>query len=592
MSFRLVLTTSLIALSFVTGCKSKKKGSPANPIAQGALGEDLKAPLDGSVPSVAKPALSQAAQDQLAAQDFRNVFYQVGKDRYTPANLHQLVFLPSPEMLNLKPEGSSPVEALQNLSKQFEAFKPSDFYDYGKTIEAKSIAVDTPADPITLVVVPGIFSEFVDTYAFHEVISRKESSFAQAFQKALANSPNAEAKTDSSFDFDTQSEKTAPISDFVRMGSIDDKTGKARVQVMTLTSPMFSGESLGKLEDNAGIYTRRLNKIFALIGTPKKIVIVGYSRGAAVALELLNSLETKKDSMPWVNAIQGMVSVGGVLYGASLADAAFDPKDPLNGLLTSLQGLSNDLELIADDASTTQTLAAATRNTGRWLSAGASITKQAFKLPFAEGLGIEGIGSELPQMDTNLAFMKKIAFEKFDFSDPSLTNYFLNVKKFKWIMDKIVLGIGTLTTEARVKWWQTHTVPARLKYFSIAGTMGNVSTKTNGVWAETGNSSAFAVRAMDYLALRVSYYDLYRVSKIQVTDSQVSLDRSRFLPEFNLALNPLQKAFEAHYLGILGVDHWGMIFPYAVQTSGNIYSPFPRDLFAESLGLYLAGKLR
>lgn len=590
MSFRIVLAAGVaISLAtFLPACKksSKKANNQVSQSPSGAQGENSGA----AGPSMVLPALEQAKLDQLSSEEFRNVFYQLGGNRYTTDNLHQLVFLPSPDLLKSKPEGSSPVLALQNLSKQFEAFKPSDLFEYGKTVAVKPTSTDTPSDPVTIVVVPGIFSEFVDTFAFHEVVTREQSSFAQAFKKALANSSNNAAKTDKSFQFETQSEVEAPITDFVKMGSIDDKAGKPRVQIMTLTSPMFSGESLGKLEINAEVYNRRLDKIFDLIGQQKKVVIVGYSRGAAVALEMLSAAEKQKPE--WFSSIKGMVSVGGVIYGAAIADAAFDPKDHLNALLTSLQGLSDELELVPEDAGTTTTLAAATRNTGRWLSASASIGKVALSMPFAEGLGIEGILPNTPQMDSNLAFMKRIAFEKFDFKDPSMTNYFLNVKKFKWIMEKIVQGISTLTTEARVKWWQTHTIPAHIKYYSIAGTMGNVSTKEKGAWAQTGNSTAFASRAVDYLALRTSYYDLYRVSKIEVTDSQVSLDRARFLPEFSKEMNSSQAPFSAEYLGVLGADHWGMIFPYAVQTSGNVYSPFPRDIFAEALGIYLGQRLK
>ncbi len=582
---RASLIATLSAVVILTSCK--KKNGQADGNGPGKAGAQSAQSDNSSSQAPAAPILSQPEIDQLSSEAFRNLFFQLGQTRYTAEELRKLVFLPSPSLLNVKPSGDSALESIQSLSRQFEVFKPSDLHAYGKSVPSKPYEVKAASSPITLVIVPGIFSEFIDTFAFHEVVTRKDSSFAVKFAKSLESSSNAGLKNDVSFDFDTQADKEYPLSTFIRAGSIDDKNGQPIVQVMTLVSPMFSGESLGRLEDNAETYIRRIHKAFELMGTPNQIVLVGYSRGAAVALEMISTIETRKDKLPWASNIKGLLSVGGVIYGAAIADAAFDPNDPLNGLLSRLQRLANELELVPAEASTSDTLAAATRNTGRWVLASAELARMALKLPKADGLALENISSDLPHFDTNIHFLKTIAFEKFDFSDPSFKNYFLNIRKFKWIFGKAIDGITSLTTASRIKWWQEHTIPVHIKYLAIAGTMGDVSSKEAGVWAETGNQAAFAVRALDYFALRMNYYDLFRVSKIQVTDSQVSLERARFLPELNLKLNPKQATIQASYLGVLGVDHWGMIFPYATMTKNKIHSPFPRDLLAEALGIYL-----
>ncbi len=584
----LILITLLMPTNFSCkkrdGWKDKNKDSTsqASASAEAEVGKDMKS---------SSIELDPLTRDIRASELFRNTFFTLGKDRFTEEDLHKLVYLPTPDLLKIEGKGDDPAKAIQDLSEQYIQIKPSDLFQYGKTQKASDFVLKVPSKVITLLVIPGIFSEFIDTYAFHEVISRESSDLAKRWKIALETPGKDASKMDKTFEFESLKEIDAPISEFVKMGSIDDKNGKALVQVITLKSRSFSAESLGKPEENASTYIRRISKIFDLIGNQESVAIVGYSRGALVALELISQMESRKTELPWADSIKAMVSVGGVLYGASLADAAFDPKDPLNGVLKRIEQLTSELELPDADIKTREKLMMATRNTARWAKAGKDVLAMGLKFELHEGLGLEEMSSGLPQFEANLGFLRMIAFDRFDFSDPSFSNYFLNIQKFKWILAKAIEGIDSLRTATRIEWWKNHTLPTRLHYFAIAGTMGDVSTKEKGVWAETGNRIAYATRAIDYLALRLNYYELFRVSKNQLTDSQVSLDRSRFQPSLTSQLNPNQAAFPSHYLGVLGVDHWGMIFPYATATSGNIYSPFPRDLFAEALAYSISRTL-
>ncbi len=570
-----LLVSLLLSL---TACnRAKQKGNDSGDTA-GAKVENNRAQ---------QPIVPSAKE---TTEEFRNIFYSYANSKFSKEEVQKLVYLPPADVLALRGQGSDPAQRLKTLGEASSLFKPSQLYDYGKSVDLQEIAsVDSifaKNGPITIVVVPGIFSEFVESYNFYEMIENSKSALSIRYQSALSDAKDSSLKVDSSFDFEGFGYKDVPMGKLIRAASYDDANGKPLIQVVVLRTLPFSGESVGSLEENSTIFLRRMEKFFTLVGEPENLYILGYSRGASVALQMIVDLQAKE--LAWKNKLRGMISLGGVLYGAALADAAFDPADPLQAIAARIKDLSDSLELPAADSTTASTLAKATRNSGRWVAASAEVAAKVLKLPLNPGLKLENISSTRPQLDANVRMLKEIAFDRFNLSDTGISEYFLNIKKFKWILDRAFQGIEGLSTKARIAWWKTHTVPSNIKYYSLSGVMGDVSSESTGVWDIASNSLAYNSKALDFLSLRISYYQLFRVSKNQLTDSQVSVDRSRFVMETNKILNPNQDDFPTYYMGILGVDHWGMSFPYATVTKNEDQSPFPRSILIQSIGNFVA----
>lgn len=566
---------SLILLSSCT--KSKVKGNSGPEAAAGSeTGSDYNAKV---LPT-----------DQETTEEFRNIFYSYANQKFSKDDVQKLVYLPTPEIMALKGTGSEATERLDSLREEVKAFKPSQLYDYGKTVELQDVAdvdsVFASKGPVTIVVIPGIFSEFIETYNFFEFLENNKSASSARFESALAAAQDAALKTDKSFDFESFAEKELPLEELIKTASYDDAQGKPMLQLVVMRMKPFSGESVGSLKENSEVFLRRMDKYFKLVGEPENLYVMGYSRGASVALQMVVDLEEKDYS--WETNLRGMISLGGVIYGAALADAAFDEADPLQAIAGRIKELSDSLEIPADDAGTIASLAAATRNSGRWVAAAAEVTASALKLSFDPGLGLEEISPDWIRLDANVRMMKDIAFEKFDLADTAISNYFLNIKKFKWIIDRAFEGIQTLTTASRIEWWKNHKIPTHIKYYSLSGVMPDVSTEAGGVSALAGNPVAFNTKAIDYLALRVSYYELFRVSKNQLTDSQSSVEGSRLVYDINKVLNPNQEPFDSRYMGILGVDHWGMSFPVSTLTQNDERSPFPRSILIQTIANFVA----
>lgn len=534
----------------------------------------------------------QAAIDAAASREFRNIFYSYAQDNYSADLVKRLVFLPTPSMLATKLEDRDPKNTLDQMSLAYQSFKPSDLYEEGLKIPMAAIpAIDTifhTKGPITIVIIPGIFGEFITTYPYADMIENSQSSLSQHFQQALTQAEDQSLVVDASFDFEAMKNRDLPLSTLIKMASIDDENGQPLVNVIVLKSPSFSAETLGSLQDNREIYLRRISKVLQLIGMQERLYILGYSRGAAVALDLVTEAAKRSNEFPWFSHIKGMISLGGVLYGTAFADAALNPADPLGALIDRVSHLADSLEWLPPTAPLSARMTAALYNARVWNEQGIPLLIQLQAQPQSEGLALEDLPSDLPDPQASIRGVLNLAFHKFNFSNP-LSLYSLdNVAKFKFLVKNVVIGVSTLTTDARVTWWREHIVPQNLQYFAISGTMGNASTAEDGVWELTGNSDAFNKYALDYRLLRSNYYDLYRLSGNQVQDGQVTMERSRFRYDVNRRLNPDQPEFESYYMGVLGTDHWGFSFPYSAISLNHEISPYPRTIVIQSIANFVA----
>ncbi len=252
---------------------------------------------------------------------------------------------------------------------------------YNRGSQAKPTPIDLTAltqklnsKDLLIVVVPGIFGEFIQKRAFEEVfpVQRKDgtfdndSAFARQWREALEAKSSAEiydrecSKVTAQSSVCDEQELLARLSpekkdrgqqnvsmgQLMNVGSLDDANGRPSVRVVLFQMDPMTLESLGKQENNAKIFTRRLEKFFEILGhTPSSIAFVGYSRGTDYALEMLS--QAKKENKPWLGNVKAMVSLGGVVFGSALADdVVLNKKNPVNQQVHLVNVLRDSLTLL------------------------------------------------------------------------------------------------------------------------------------------------------------------------------------------------------------------------------------------------------
>jgi len=235
-----------------------------------------------------------------------------------------------------------------------------------------------------VIIIPGIFGEFIDQLGFGEVFGQGlskmdnpnfKSSFANQFNaylKSINNKRedlknNRSLTTDKRFllknlrQFYDSNDETKKFTDvnideWLKVSSLDDVNGKPLFKVALLGLAPMSLESIKEQKDLAIIYLNRLNKFMLIYNEiykkiPNEIILVGYSRGTPVAYEMLTMLkhgpnpldknrklnesdrlkefkleeeinQIAKTGNFWSTNISAVVSLGGVSLGTALADVS------------------------------------------------------------------------------------------------------------------------------------------------------------------------------------------------------------------------------------------------------------------------------
>ena len=556
-------------------------------------------------------ALPARADDLGGEREFRDIFFSLlAQDRHIPAKDAQKLLYSLPAELKRPPESAFAGPPLQGLDALYRKYRPSALYE----ASTKAPAAQQPwsaqfakRQPVLLVIVPGIFGEFIAHPPFEEFFANQQSAFARQFQAALATAAPAD-RTDAIYSLHDLGAPEKPLSDSLSVASADDEHGQPLVKAVFLKPGFASLETVGTIEENTQVYLRRLSKLFRLVGQ-QSFYLVGYSRGAAVALELAVQA---RGAAPWGKHLRGVVSLAGVVYGTPLADASMSPGDPTHEMLSLLTELAGKLHEVPADLPGKPRLRdelhlahLVEQNWVLWTHAAARIAKiEAQAAKPDPGLMLEQIKQSLPGFRSTFHIIKEFAWEQFKilhaprFRHIEKGEHFKNVARFKVMVPKLMHGIQALTTESRLGWWRTHTIPADLTYYAIGATMADAARADRAgkpLYTPEGVSvlvkdpvSTFA-DSIDFHSLRSSYYQLIAASGgNELNDSQVTLQRVRFWPRVSRSLNPKQHDFRAYFLGVLGQDHWGLSFPVAFDQHNQKRNPFPRATLLKAIGTFVA----
>lgn len=587
------------------------------------------------------------------AQSFRKIFIaesQVYSE--SPQNsldeLDQLIFYPTSSMLeNHKPDLSpdlnpvmsptelstpiSPLDYLNRLSSMTSTLRSLHLFEEGQTHSAKmkytsNSLLDTReitrktlrSKPMTMVIVPGIFGEFIKTRAFEEVFEQGEgrSHFWNLWQSKLSQYESINGhKYLPSYDLNKYLMDLKRIQDLVSIASIDDTDGKPLVQVILFKTAPFSLETLGAQTERASQFNSRLSAVIEILGneTLSNLVFVGYSRGTAIGLEML--AQAKESKLSWLNKVRGMVSLGGVNFGSALADKSLPQ-------LTELETMSIKLAPMqyASEVNDSMSLIQKTKIAG----ANAAVISENHKI-FAKNIATYAVhGYELspalPKVDVRNTYqnMTQISLGNigglihevsrvFDFSletfspyvisdfnknvqkhNNNVTRYNGNIARFQMFVLQTIQAARELSTQARLNWWSTRTLPLNgIKYYSVAATMSEpLASPLEKDLAES--RMGFRFGSPDDTGLLQNFRDLRDYSGEHLNDSQVSINRVRFWPELTASLNPNNRGMNSQFLGVVNTHHWGLALKIVTETKDGAMNPFPRSALLKAIATSVA----
>jgi len=568
-------------------------------------------------------ALCAPAARAQGPKEFRRIFLSYLVAQGMPlADAQKLVYLP-PAELESPPASAfagSREGALGPLDDLFRKYRPSQLYTEG--LKQPFEPFEDPAaplkakGPVTIVVLPGIFGEFIKYVPFEEFFAQQKSAFALGWQKAFAQHANPADKEDIVYSLRRMEKVNHPLTELLSVASFDGPGGKPLVKAVFLKPLFFSLETFGSIEDNTQTYLRRLGKLFNIIGAPEKFYLLGYSRSVDVALELAvaaNAVEGGKPRVAWGPRIAGVISHAGVVYGTPVADAADLAGTPTHRLAAILRKLALKLEYVSEPPPPRlgndyrkKMFSKLKRNYAAWTRAALEMAAAALHAPRPDpGLALESIKTGIPNLRSTFGLVKHILYDQYNIIAPAeelltgktLVTHFENMARFRIMVGKFLDGGLVMTTPHRLEWWSKHTLPAHLKLYSISATMPDAARKERrrdphfdkrGVNRLAKDPAVVLASSVDFLSLRTNYYDIVQRTRMELNDGQVPVQRARFWPALNKKLNPRQPDHAAYYMGVLGQDHWGLAFPTAFDLKSKRVNPFPRKALLQAIATFIA----
>lgn len=531
---------------------------------------------------------------RVGPKEFRDDFYTyLARDGVSEAKAKKLVYLTPPQVIrppNVRPGAGD--DAVGPYDRFFSAVRPSTLYDYGVSQPMRPVAdiesTFARSGPIHVILLPGIFGEFIEDRPFEELLSRQGSSAARAWKTIAARARGTAQGKVSAYRLSSLRHEDVPIDEAIDVASIDDASGAPLVTLAFMRPKAGSLETLGSLDDSTQTYLPRIDRYTALMGRPKNLVIMGYSRGAPVALDVVASAAKARGAHPWVDDVAGVASLAGVLYGTGLADATKAPGNGTGAMIQEIADLAAHLRSCDPARPLHEAAWARSENTARWTGSIAKIAWLMSRLPKHPEIDAERIASATADLGRFAKLIQRIVFDDALNLDDPLGDYCGNIERFKKMVTMTLRGVDSLTTASRLAWWRTHVLPPGTRVFSVTATMGD-ATRGGHAWPLATDAEVNDTRSVDFKSLRTNFYDLFDASGLDLNDSQVTLPRARIWPELHPVLNPGQAPIKAYFMGTLGTHHWGLAFPRAIPTQDGLRgNPFPRTALMQAMGTFVS----
>jgi len=436
------------------------------------------------------------------------------------------------------------------------------------------------------------------------------------------------------------------LHDLISVASIDDSEGNPLIKLIRFNTDLLSLETLGAAGDVAKAYNRRLDKFIALMRENypeenfKNIFILGYSRGTPVMLEMISQAHNDRDNISWISNLKGAISYGGVAYGTPDADFAFKEPESRDKELPNQKQIRMMKEYFIGDGGENKGLETIKNGHGESLNIFQEEQREKFKENwkvilsniirycgfFSELAGMDSKEIEVEGENDDRSIMEKIAscgnflkgfdkdallnryknldmsgfifaaikafYAKFDLSLTKMVTFNIktyndNIIRFRKLISSAITGAKELTTESRLSWWKTHTVPTDgVMYYSFAATMDADSNLYSDDVTFRSISESTKKQLQNHKAFLKNY-------KFKLNDGAVPVHRVMFHPEITGSLNPDNAGMKARFLGLLGTTHWGITLPYVYGEKDEFSSnPYPREELLRAFAIVAAKNLQ
>lgn len=427
-----------------------------------------------------------------------------------------------------------------------------------------------PARPLTLVVVPGMFAEFLPERPFEESLARvtPETNSFRALVAAAASRHEAVAFDETRV---IGAMKKTVLSDLVTVTALPPSATPGPARLIFLAAPKGSGESLGSLDERAMILNRRLEKFLALTGE-QDLVFVGPDEGTAVALEMM--ARAQADGAAWLPKARAVVSWAGSVWGDPFADEALTPGTPSFKVMTEIRRLRAALDPASPEKTSLawKEFQAALARLETDLTAGRSYPAPADLNGPPRPLAVDGL---------SLGFAVRSladAVEPFAAKPDTAAR----VARFGELLDRLLISVEGLGTTARTRWWTTAAVPLQTTYYSLSAAAADPTESElareafEGGWGYAGSS-------FDDLFWLQNQRDTKTRTGVSLNDGRSAIPQSTFLPIVIAGLNPANDGLRAVSLGYAGTHHSGMVYGAVNPMKDGRRNPFPREALLRSL---------
>jgi len=420
----------------------------------------------------------------------------------------------------------------------------------------------------TIVIVPGLLAEFIDTRAFEDIFSK--DSFYKKQWKSL--SKNSKMK-DTRFNLKKYAYEQESMANLIDAASIDDEQGRPLVKIIILKTFFGSLESIGDNVEKAKIFNRRLD-MYTQMTHDENLVLLGYSRGTPLALEMIAQAE--QNHSEYIKKVSAVVSHAGVVMGSALADITEDSATESGRIFSAVKELESSL---VNSNYLIDIPVQFGRNT-------LAINKFLAVLALNSEFDLQNFLKQTMSGDfKTVAALVARMINELGVSSPLTVDFNGRVNRLRLFISEILKSVDGLKTKNALNWWKTHTLPKNIKYLSLAA--GMVDPAKSATEKMIYNLKTGYNDTLDDDSLQGNRRTYEKATGVALNDSQVALHQTLFLPQVIASLNPANAGLSIQHLGLLQTHHWGVsLRTVNVMKDGRI-NPFPREKVIMSLISFL-----
>ena len=525
---------------------------------------------------------------EITKDDFRNILAHNILKNYPDADLFRLI-LSVPDTLTYPIEADNEMDYIKTFENRHNAFRVSDLYNLSKDVPFKKVNDEVLKSSLRnkktiYFFIPGIVGELITGNAVLTEILNKETSFKKSYKQYLKNYKKLHGKklTDPVFEMSSNKIEEKEIEELMYAGSIDDENNDPLVKLVYFFPKFLSMETFEATQIRANKLIRRIEKMMDLIeqneNTNYDFVVIGYSQGGTVALEVASQL--KESNSKLLSKLKAVVSYAGVIWGSDLADLMLkdDNSDEelilMNRQVRAFKKMINKLHTQANFFNYLPRMLENKMHILEFLHDYLSETEESIKSTNAKA-------SFMHLMKT----VMRIALVEFKVLDIGIFHY-ENTKKLKKFGEAVLVGLEELTTKYMENWHRTHVLPHKgVHYYSITGVSGDLKLDQEFL---KDSHAGMDINSFDFQMLHNQFHTIYNNTGVALNDCQVSMQRTRFWPKLASIQNPNQELYSETFLGALGTHHWGITFDFFNVSTPKTINQFKRPELILSLAEVIA----